>query len=77
MDQVQTVKENSKLSCVKCGGTDFSTAQISTAGGVISRLFNFQYKRFNALSCTSCGYTEFYKAGSSTWANIADILAGG
>ena len=48
----------------------------SSLGGWLSRLFNFQYRKFSAVSCTKCTYTELYKAESGALSNIFDILAG-
>ena len=63
--------------CGKCGNATYEVNTLSTAGGWLSRLFNFQYRKFSAITCTQCGYTELYKARSGALSNIADILAGG
>jgi uncharacterized protein len=64
------------FNCIKCGGMSCDVAQISAVGGWLSRIFNFQYRRFSAISCNTCGYTELYKKTGSMAANIADILTG-
>jgi predicted nucleic-acid-binding Zn-ribbon protein len=56
---------------------EYETKQISTTGGWVSRVFDFQSNRFTAFICTRCGYTELYKGARSTWANVADILTSG
>jgi predicted nucleic-acid-binding Zn-ribbon protein len=63
--------------CAKCGNTTCGVTELSMAGGWLSRLFNFQYRKFSAVSCTHCSYTELYRAESGKLANIFDILAGG
>jgi len=68
---------NLNFTCVKCGGSDYEVNAMSTAGGWLSRLFNFQYRKFSAVSCKNCKYTELYRAESGALANIFDILAGG
>ncbi len=64
-------------SCAKCHNMEYETKQISTTGGWVSRVFDFQSNRFTAFICTRCGYAEFYKGNRSTWANVLDILSGG
>jgi predicted nucleic-acid-binding Zn-ribbon protein/peroxiredoxin len=62
--------------CKKCGNTTYEIAKLSTAGGWVSRIFNFQYRSFVAVVCTACNYAELYRAKSGKLANIADIVAG-
>jgi predicted nucleic-acid-binding Zn-ribbon protein/peroxiredoxin len=63
--------------CRKCRNTTYEVAKLSTAGGWVSRIFNFQYRSFVAVVCTACNYAELYRAKSGRLANIADIVAGG
>jgi predicted nucleic-acid-binding Zn-ribbon protein/peroxiredoxin len=63
--------------CGKCGNSTYEVAKLSTAGGWVSRIFNFQYRSFLAVVCTACNYAELYRAKSGRLANIADIVAGG
>ncbi len=62
--------------CGKCGFGDYDVSPMATAGGIWSRMFNFQYKRFSAVTCKRCTYTELYKAEGSKLANALDIVAG-
>lgn len=64
------------FTCPKCGSGDYDVSQMSTAGGIWSRIFNFQYRRFSAVTCKRCTYTELYKAVGSKLANVLDIVAG-
>ncbi|GAB4453171.1 MAG: zinc ribbon domain-containing protein [Anaerolineae bacterium] len=61
--------------CPKCGNTDSELDQFHAAGGLLSRLFDVQHKRFTTVTCTRCRYTELYKADTRTTENILDFLA--
>lgn len=63
--------------CGKCGGTSSEHSEISTAGGWISRVFNFQHRKFVAVSCVACGYTEMYKRRAGGVENMLDLLSTG
>jgi len=60
--------------CPKCHGTEYETGEIRTTGGIFSKLFDVQNKKFTAVTCSRCRYTEFYKADSSTLGNILDFI---
>ena len=62
--------------CPKCGGHLFDTEPIHTTGGTVSRMFNYQNKRFLAVTCRHCGYTELYRETSSTGSDILDLFFG-
>ena len=62
--------------CPKCNSHRPEVDEISTTGGLLSRWFNLQSKKFATLSCTRCHYTEFYKTPSSKLGNIVDFLGG-
>lgn len=68
--------EITSYECPKCHHTACSVTTLSTAGGWLSRIFNFQYRKFSAVTCTRCTYTELYKSDSGALANIFDLLAG-
>lgn len=63
--------------CGKCGGSSYERYDVSTAGGWISRIFNFQRRKFLAVSCMGCGYTQLYRRQAGAAANIIDLLATG
>jgi predicted nucleic-acid-binding Zn-ribbon protein/peroxiredoxin len=65
------------FACSKCGNSGYELVQVATSGGWISRLFNFQYRKFTAVVCTQCNYAELYRTKGGAAANIADILMGG
>ncbi len=62
--------------CAKCDYTDYEINEISTASGMLSRLFNFQHRRFSGVTCRQCKYTEFYKMDSGALRNVFDLLVG-
>ncbi len=62
--------------CGKCGSSAYEIVKIATSGGWISRLFNFQYRKFVAIVCTTCNHAELYRTKGGTAANIADIIIG-
>jgi predicted nucleic-acid-binding Zn-ribbon protein/peroxiredoxin len=72
----KVIRDRLDYRCGKCGNQNYEMNTLSTAGGWLSRMFNFQYRKFSAITCTACGYTELYKTKSGALANVADILVG-
>ena len=62
--------------CVKCGNVDYEVLDVSTSSGMLSRMFNFQNRRFSAVICRRCKYTELYKTESGKLRHVIDIVAG-
>ena len=62
--------------CPKCAHDGCERLDISTAGGILSRLYNVQHRKFTAVTCMACGFTELYREQSSMAANVADVLIG-
>ena len=62
--------------CAKCGHTVCEVAEMRATGGVLSKLFDVQTKKFNAVACERCRYTELYAADSSMLGNIFDFMVG-
>jgi len=62
--------------CTKCGCHEYDAEPIHTTGGTVSRMFNYQNKRFMAVSCRHCGYTELYREVSGTGSDILDLFFG-
>lgn len=62
--------------CAKCDNGDYEVLDISTSSGMLSRMFNFQNRRFSAVICRRCKYTEFYKTESGKLRNVIDVVAG-
>jgi len=63
-----------KYVCPKCGGQNFETDEIRTTGGMFSKIFDVQNKKFTTVTCTNCKYTELYKGTSSTAGNVLDFF---
>jgi predicted nucleic-acid-binding Zn-ribbon protein/peroxiredoxin len=64
------------FACGKCGFGEYDVSTVSTAGGIWSRLFNFQHRKFTAVTCRRCTFTELYKTDSGALANVFDLLSG-
>jgi len=60
--------------CPKCSNTQYEIGEFRATGGMLSKIFDVQNKRFTTVTCTRCRYTEIYKAGSSTLGNIFDFF---
>lgn len=65
---------NYNYRCPKCGNTRYETDEFRATGGMLSKVFDVQSKRFTTVSCTQCRYTELYKADSSMMGNIFDLF---
>jgi predicted nucleic-acid-binding Zn-ribbon protein len=66
--------EHRNYTCPKCGNRHFDTDEFRATGGMFTKLFNIQNKRFTTVSCSKCSYTEIYRAESSTIGNIFDFF---
>ncbi len=64
----------SRYVCPKCGSREHKIETISTTGKLLSRIFNFQGKKFTAVICKKCTYTELYQAKSNLMENIFDLM---
>lgn len=65
---------NRRWICPKCGCEEYEQDQFQATGGMFSKLFDIQNKKFITVSCKKCGYTEIYKRGTSTFGNIIDFF---
>ncbi|MED1858680.1 zinc ribbon domain-containing protein [Brevibacillus reuszeri] len=68
--------QSAKRGCLKCGCTSATITEMSATGGILSRMFNLQYQRFDVVSCVACGYSEMYKRDSSATRDILDLFFG-
>ena len=64
----------SSYTCAKCGNQGFETGQSRTTGGLLSKIFDVQNRKFTTVSCRRCHYTEFYNTDSSTLGSVFDFL---
>jgi predicted nucleic-acid-binding Zn-ribbon protein len=60
--------------CPKCQNSENEIGEIRAAGGIWSKIFDIQNKKFHTVSCKNCGYTEMYKKGTKTAENVIDFL---
>jgi len=60
--------------CPKCESTDYEVGQFRATGGIITKIFDVQSRRFTTVTCARCRYTEMYKADSSMLGNIFDFF---
>ena len=60
--------------CAKCEHDVCEVGEIRTTGGVLSKLFDIQNRKFSSVTCVRCRFTEFYAADSSTLGNIFDFV---
>lgn len=60
--------------CPKCEGTDYEVGQFRATGGIVTKIFDVQSRRFTTVTCERCRYTEMYKADSSMLGNIFDFF---
>lgn len=63
-----------KYTCPKCGNRDFKVETVSTTGGLLSKIFDVQHKKFSAVICKKCTYTELYQTSSSKLENVFDFF---
>ncbi|MFB1021960.1 MAG: zinc ribbon domain-containing protein [Vicingaceae bacterium] len=71
-------KQNQPLrfSCPKCSNITYNKGEIRATGGIFSKIFDVQNKKFSYVSCDRCTYTEFYKSKSSALGNVFDFFTG-
>jgi len=60
--------------CPKCGNTRCETGEMRATGGIVSKIFDVQNRRYSTVTCTRCRYTEMYQADSSMLGNIFDLF---
>ena len=64
--------------CPKCSHHKYEIAAFAaTSGGILSKIFNFQNKKFSTISCKQCQFTEIYKTTTGKLGSILDLLSGG
>ena len=66
--------EGLNYSCPKCRNTGYEVSEFRATGGIWTKLFDIQTKRFTTVTCGRCRYTEMFKAESSALGNIFDFF---
>ncbi len=67
-------KSNLNYVCPKCGNRTYEVDEIRTVGGIWSKIFDVQNKKFSVVSCKQCHYAELYKSPSSMLGNVFDFF---
>ncbi len=62
------------FTCSKCGNSEYETGEIRTTGGILSKIFDIQTRRFSTVTCLRCRYTEIFQAESSKLGHIFDFF---
>jgi len=62
------------FTCPKCSSNQYEIDEFRAVGGIWTKFFNIQTKRFSTVSCARCHYTEIYKAEQSALSNIFDFF---
>lgn len=60
--------------CPKCSNRSYEVDEMRATGGILSKIFDVQNKKFTSVTCDKCRYTEFYKAPTSALSNIFDFF---
>lgn len=68
------IMKHRRWRCLRCENSEYETGEIRVAGGVWSRIFDVQNKKYSAVTCEKCGFTEFYKRDASTLGNVFDFF---
>jgi predicted nucleic-acid-binding Zn-ribbon protein len=60
--------------CAKCDHDVCEVAEMRATGGMLSKLFDIQNRKFSTVTCARCKYTEFYAVDSSMLGNVFDFF---
>ena len=44
--------------CVRCRNTAYETGELRATGGILSKIFDIQTRRFTTVTCTRCRHTD-------------------
>ena len=61
-------------SCIRCRGSEYETGELRGTGGMLSKIFDVQTRRFTTVTCKQCRHTELYDADSSQLGNVFDFF---
>ena len=62
------------FTCAKCGHGEYETGQFRATGGILTKIFDIQNRRFSTVTCGRCRYTEIYQTPSSMLGNVFDFF---
>lgn len=60
--------------CPKCKNTQCDVGEFRATGGLLTKIFDIQSKRFTTVTCTRCQYTEICRTKSSMIGNVFDFF---
>jgi predicted nucleic-acid-binding Zn-ribbon protein len=60
--------------CIRCKHGQCEVGQIYAAGGIWSKIFDVEGRKFSTVTCERCKHTEFFKAEMNTLHNIFDLF---
>ena len=60
--------------CPKCGHTQCDVQEMRATGGIFSKIFDVQSRRFTTVTCQQCTYTELYRTKTSMLGNVFDFF---
>ncbi len=60
--------------CPKCNNTTYTVDEMRATGGILSKIFDVQNKKFTSVTCNNCSYTEFFKTKTSAISNVFDLF---
>jgi predicted nucleic-acid-binding Zn-ribbon protein len=64
------------FSCYRCGHDVCEVGEARATGGMLSKLFDIQTRKFTTVTCARCKVTEFYAVESSLLGNVFDLMVG-
>ncbi|MFC1944866.1 zinc ribbon domain-containing protein [Chloroflexota bacterium] len=65
-----------EYTCPKCRHREYEAGEFRAAGGLWTKVFNIQNRKFTTVTCAQCRYTEIFQADSKKLGNIFDFFVG-
>ena len=66
--------EGMNYKCIRCGHGECEIGSIYAAGGIWSKVFDVEGRKFSTVTCARCKHTEFFRADRNALANIFDLF---
>ncbi|MHC4895195.1 MAG: zinc ribbon domain-containing protein [Planctomycetota bacterium] len=67
---------NPSWTCPKCNHHDYESSEFRATGGILSKIFDIQTRRFSTVTCSRCSFTEMYRTKQSGLGNVFDFFVG-
>ena len=68
------MSESLRFKCIRCGHSECDIGEMHVAGGIWSKVFDVEGRKFSTVTCARCQHTEFYRADKNALANIFDLF---